>query len=63
MSTTIVLVSHEITEIAAMANRHINVDGRIEICHSASHFVRYGCDMDHDPHPECCECHPDRSVK
>ena len=61
--TTIVLVSHEITEIAAMANRHINVDGRIEICHSASHFVRYGCDMDHDPHPECCECHPDRSVK
>lgn len=61
--TTIVLVSHEITEIAAMANRHINVDGHIEICHSASHFVRYGCDMDHDPHPECCECHPGRSMK
>lgn len=61
--TTIVLVSHEITEIAAMANRHINVDGHIEICHSASHFVRYGCDLDHDPHPECSECHPDSPLK
>lgn len=61
--TTIVLVSHEITEIAAMANRHISVDGHIEICHSASHFVRYGCDLDHDPHPECSECHPDSPLK
>ena len=42
--TTIVLVSHEITEIAAMANRHITVDGTVNICRSARHFVHYGCD-------------------
>ncbi len=38
--TTIILVSHEITTIAAMANRHIIVDGHISECQSAHHFAR-----------------------
>lgn len=38
--TTIILVSHEITTIASMANRHLIVDGSITECHSARHFAR-----------------------
>lgn len=44
-STAIALVSHEMTEIASMATRHIVVDRRIHVCHSASHLVHYDCDV------------------
>lgn len=42
-TTTIILVSHEISTIATMANRHIIVDRRLHFCHSASHFIHYDC--------------------
>lgn len=45
--TTIILVSHEMSTIAAMANRHLIVDGNIDICHSRNHFMHYDC-CDHD---------------
>lgn len=38
-TTTIVLVSHEMTAISAMATRHLIVDRRIHECESAHHFV------------------------
>ncbi|MCC8039357.1 MAG: metal ABC transporter ATP-binding protein [Bacteroidales bacterium] len=43
-STTIILVSHEITTIAAMANRHLIVNRTIHECASAHHFARLACD-------------------
>ena len=42
-TTTIILVSHEISRIASMANRHIIVNRRLHFCHSANHFVHYDC--------------------
>ena len=43
--TTILLVSHEITTIASMANRHLIVDQTITECASAHHFARIAlCD-------------------
>lgn len=39
-STTIILVSHEISTVAAMANRHIIVDKALTVCQSAHHFAR-----------------------
>lgn len=38
--TTILLVSHEITAIAEMANRHIIIDRTLTECQSAKHFAR-----------------------
>lgn len=38
--TTIILVSHEITTVAAIANRHIIVDRTLTVCSSAHHFAR-----------------------
>lgn len=49
-STTIILVSHDMSRISSMANRHIIVDHNIELCHSSSHFLHY----------ESCEDEPDR---
>lgn len=46
--TTVLLVSHEVSEIAAMASRHIVVDRTLHFCHSGSHFVHYDCDCDCD---------------
>lgn len=44
-TTTIILVSHEITTVAAIANRHIIVDRTITVCNSAHHFARIAlCD-------------------
>ncbi|MCC8177482.1 MAG: metal ABC transporter ATP-binding protein [Bacteroidales bacterium] len=43
-TTTIILVSHEITTIAAMANRHLIVNHTIHECASAHHFARLACD-------------------
>lgn len=41
--TTIVLVSHEMTHIAAMANRHIIVDGTVHTCPHAHHAADSFC--------------------
>lgn len=38
--TTIILVSHEITAVAAIANRHIIVDRSLTVCSSAHHFAK-----------------------
>lgn len=43
-NTTIILVSHEMNEISAIANRHIIVDHTLRYCHSGSHLVHYDCD-------------------
>lgn len=45
--TTVILVSHEITRIASMANRHVIVDGMLHFCHSANHFILYDCCENH----------------
>lgn len=45
-STTIILVSHEMSTIASMANRHIIVNRTLHFCHSASHFMHYDCCTD-----------------
>lgn len=43
--TTIILVSHEITTVAAMANRHLIVDRTLTLCNSAHHFAKIAlCD-------------------
>lgn len=42
--TAIILVSHEMSEIASMANRHVIVDHGLKICHSATHMVHYDCE-------------------
>lgn len=41
--TAIILVSHEMTGIAAMANRHLIVDHTLHVCKSASHMTHYDC--------------------
>lgn len=43
-STTIILVSHEMTEISGMATRHLIVNHTITECRSAHHCVHYDCD-------------------
>ena len=43
-STTIVLVSHEMSRISAMANRHFIVDRRLHECSAQHHFVLTECD-------------------
>lgn len=46
--TTIVMVSHDMSRIAEMANRHIIVDHKVEACHSGSHFLHYDCCENHN---------------
>ena len=43
-STTILLVSHEMSTIAGMANRHLIIDHTLHECHSSHHHVHYDCD-------------------
>lgn len=44
-TTTIILVSHEITTVAAIANRHLIVDHTLTVCSSAHHFAKIAlCD-------------------
>lgn len=45
-STTLLLVSHEMSTIAGMANRHLIIDHRLTECHSSHHQVHYDCDDD-----------------
>lgn len=42
--TTIILVSHEMTEIAPMATRHVIIDQTLRDCHSSHHFAITHCD-------------------
>ena len=42
--TTIVLVSHEMSVISGMANRHIIVDHGLHACHALHHYVPGECD-------------------
>lgn len=46
-NATVILVSHDMTTIASMANRHIIVNGGIEACHSGRHFIHYDCCENH----------------
>lgn len=43
-TTTLLLVSHEMSTIAGMANRHFIIDHTLTECHSAHHHVHYDCD-------------------
>lgn len=43
-TTTLLLVSHEMSTIAGMANRHLIIDHTLHECHSAHHHVHYDCD-------------------
>lgn len=45
-TTTLLLVSHEMSTIAGMANRHLIIDHTLTECHSAHHHVHYDCDCD-----------------
>lgn len=42
-NTTILLVSHEMSRIGAMANRHILINHRLEECTAAHHYVPQEC--------------------
>lgn len=45
--TTVILVSHDMSTIASMANRHLIVDHVVEACHSHNHFLHYDCCDNH----------------
>ncbi len=45
LSTTILLVSHEITAIAAMANRHVVVDRTLKECNASHHYSKTECNI------------------
>ena len=42
--TTILMVSHQMTHIGAIANRHIIVDGTLRECTHKCHYVQTDCD-------------------
>ena len=42
--STVLLVSHEMTGVSAMANRHLIVDKTVHVCSAQHHFARTGCD-------------------
>lgn len=44
--TTIILVSHEMTVISGMANRHVIVDHTLQLCHAHHHDFK--CEMTND---------------
>ena len=41
---TMVLVSHEMTKISEMANRHFIVDHNVHECHASHHFFKTECE-------------------
>ncbi len=41
---TIILVSHELSQIDHIANRHILVEGTVNECHATHHYVTSPCD-------------------
>ncbi len=42
--TTILLVSHEMSRISTMANRHLIIDRKLHECLASHHYVRTECD-------------------
>ena len=44
-SATVLLVSHEMTQFARMANRHVIIDHTLSECRSHSHNVHYDCEV------------------
>lgn len=44
-SATIVLVSHEMTGIAPLANRHLIIDRALTLCHSSHHHSESDCSI------------------
>ncbi|MDE6397186.1 MAG: ATP-binding cassette domain-containing protein [Muribaculaceae bacterium] len=44
--STIILVSHEMSVLGAMANRHYIVDGRLHACTALTHTVKTDCNCD-----------------
>jgi zinc transport system ATP-binding protein len=42
--TTMLLVSHEMSQISTMANRHLMVDQQLHECHATHHYIRTECD-------------------
>ena len=42
--TTILLVSHEMSQISAMANRHIIVDHSLHECTATHHYLKPECE-------------------
>lgn len=40
---TILLVSHEMSQISSMANRHLLVDRSVTECNASVHYVETGC--------------------
>ncbi len=47
-ATAIVLVSHEMSVISGMANRHLVVDHNIRVCNALTHYVPGCCRFDDD---------------
>ena len=45
-TTTLLLVSHEMSTISGMANRHLIIDHTLTECHSPHHHVHYECDCE-----------------
>ena len=45
-TTTILLVSHEMSAVAGMANRHLIIDHKLIECHSDRHYVHYDCECE-----------------
>ncbi len=44
--STIILVSHEMSVLGGMANRHYIVDGKLHACSAQTHMVKTECDCD-----------------
>ncbi len=43
-TTTIILVSHEMSAIAGMANRHLIINHSLQECHASRHYAHDACD-------------------
>lgn len=41
---TVIVVSHEMTVLSKLANRHWIVDRKIEECHASKHYVKIDCE-------------------
>ena len=41
---TVIVVSHEMTVLSKLANRHWIIDKELEECHASKHYVRMDCE-------------------
>ena len=44
-TATVIVVSHEMTVISELANRHWLIDHSLQECHASHHFLRTECDV------------------